>query len=109
MSGATAVIDVLYSHPQTTENDRIALGYCRAILSGADATAVEESLAAGIVTQVVLDRIETLNKNLIDTAADQIQTSLIEKELLKRLMHLKFHQDKTAQIIQLRALGIGVR
>jgi hypothetical protein len=50
VSDATAVIDVLYSHPQATEKDRIALGHCRAILSGADATAVEESLAAGIVT-----------------------------------------------------------
>ena len=107
VSGAMAVICALYSHPQATEKDRIALEHCRAILSGPDAMAVEESLTAGIVTQAVLDKIEMLNKELVDTAVDHIQTSLIEKELLKQLMHLKFHQDKTAQIIQLRALGIG--
>lgn len=57
-------IEALMILPQATDKDKQALDRIKLLLHGKEAQGIEQELAAGIVRQDTLDRIEKLDKNL---------------------------------------------
>ena len=55
---------------------------------------IERSLAEAVVRQEVLDKIEKLNKDLVDTAVAHLTTDAIVKEFLKKLTYYQIEQNK---------------
>lgn len=102
------VVESLTIIPNATEEDKQGLGLCKQILMGIDVVLIEKSLSDGIVSKELLDRIERLNKQLVDTAVEHIKTDALVKEFLKRLSYLKIEQDKQGALMRLKALKIPV-
>lgn len=107
VNGVLGIIELLSVHPMATDEDRQALAQCKAILNGYEVVSVEESLLNGVVTDEVLDKIEKLNKRIVDNIVEHIKTDALTKELLRRLCYLKIEQDKSADEMRLSALRIS--
>jgi len=101
-------IDVLILNPNITEKDKRGLQLCKMLLNSKDVQDVEKSLNEGIVNQGVLDKIEKLNKDLVDVAVEQLQTEAIVKEFWKQLAHIKIERDKQAEVDRLNILKINI-
>ena len=69
--------------------------------------AIEEGLSSGIVTDDILDRIENLNKKLVDTIVERIKTDELVKDFLKRLYYLIIEREKNAEKMRLNMLRIS--
>ena len=78
------------------------------LLKGQDAQEIERSLSEGIVKKETLDKIEKLNKDLIDMVVDHINTNHLAKEILKKLSYYQIEQNKQAEMMRLQALNISV-
>ena len=92
--------------PQTTDEDKRVIDMVKSLLKGQDAQEIERSLFEGIVKKETLDKIEKLNKDLIDMVVDYINTSLQAKEILKKLFYYQIEQNKQAEMMRLEALQI---
>lgn len=103
-----AFIVALITMPEATDEDKLVLDRVKLMLHGKDAQDVEKDLAVGTVSKSTLDKIEKLNKDIADVAVEQLKTDAVVKEFLKRLTHLKLEQDKNAEELRLRALGISI-
>lgn len=108
INGLLGMIEGLALLPGATEDDRHGLAQCRLILSGQDVNDVEKSLSEGTVSQDVLDKIEHLNKRLVDVAIESIKTDDLMKEFLKRMTYLRIEQDKQGAMVRLNLLKIPV-
>jgi hypothetical protein len=108
INGLLGIIEGLALLPGATEDDRQGLALCRLILNGQDVNDVEKSLSEGTVSQDILDKIEHLNKRLVDVAIENIKTDVLMKEFLKRLSYLKIEQDKQGALMRLNLLKIPV-
>lgn len=108
INGLLGMIEGLALLPGATEDDRQGLTMCRLILNGQDVNDVEKSLSEGTVSQEVLDKIEHINKRLVDVAIENIRTDAMMKEFLKRLSYLKIEQDKQGALMRLNLLKISV-
>lgn len=95
-------------HPQATDKDKQALDLIKLLLHGKEAQWIEQELAAGIVRQDTLDRIEKLDKNLTDLAVEQMTVAPLVKEFLKRLTYYQIEQNKREAVMKLNDLRIGV-
>lgn len=102
------VIEGLMLLPATTEADRRGLSLCASILYDKIVSEVERELSERSISSVLLDRIEKLEKDLIDVAVEIIQTDAIFKELLKRMAYLRIEQDKQGAVLRLSLLNISV-
>ena len=76
-------------------------------MSGDEVDAIEEGLSSGIVTDDILDRIENLNKKLVDTIVERIKTDELVKDFLKRLYYLIIEREKNAEKMRLNMLRIS--
>lgn len=94
--------------PQLSEADRQGLGLIKALFSGKDVQEIERDLANGIIKQSTLDKIEMLNKNVIDIAIDHFDSNPVVKEFLKQLCYMKVESDKTMEMMRLASLGVLV-
>ena len=56
----------------------------------------------------MLDKIEKLNKDLVDVAVEHLQTNAIVKEFWKQLAHIKIERDKQAEADRLNILKINI-
>lgn len=108
VNGVLGIIEFLSVQPMTTEDDRQALAQCKTILNGYEVGVVEESLSNGVVTSEVLNKIETLNKRLINIIVEHIKTEALVKEFLRKLAYLKTEQDRQAEESRLSVLKIPV-
>ena len=108
INGLLGMIEGLSLLPGTTDDDKQGLTLCRLILSGQDVNDVEKSLSEGTVSQEVLDKIEHINKRLVDVAIENIKTDTLMKEFLKRLSYFKIEQDKQGALMRLNLLKIPV-
>ena len=107
VNSVSGIMDFLSMPPMATDEDRKALAQCKVILNGNDVGSVEKSLSNGVVTDDVLDKIEMLNKRLVDTVVEHIKTDAVAKECLKRLCYLIIKQDKSAEEVRLSVLRIS--
>ena len=103
-----ALIVALIALPEVPYEDKQVLDRLKLMLHCKDAQDVEKDLAEGTVSKSTLDKIEKLNKDIADVAVEQLKTDAVVKEFLKRLTHLKLEQDKKAEELRLRALGISI-
>lgn len=101
-------IEALMILPQATNQDRQALDQIKLLLHGKDAKEIEQELAAGIVKQDTLDRIEKLNKDLTDLAVEQMNVAPMVKEFLKRLTYYQIEQNKRDAKVKLSELKIAI-
>ena len=103
-----AFIVALITMPEATNEDKQVLDRVKMMLHGKDAQDVEKDLAVGTVSKSTLDKIEKLYKDIADVAVEQLKTDAMVKEFLKRLTHLKIEQDKKAEELRLKILGISI-
>lgn len=108
INGLLGIIEGLTLLPGATEDDKQGLTLCRLILNGQDVNDIEKILSEGTVSQEVLDKIEFINKRLVDVAVENIRTDALMKEFLKRLSYLKIEQDKQSALMRLNLLKIPV-
>lgn len=104
-----ALIAALIVLPYVTDEDKQVLDRVKLMLHDKDAQDVEKDLARGTVSKRTLDKIEKLNKDIVDVAVEQLKTDAVVKEFLKRLAHLKIEQDKKAEKLKLETLNINIK
>ena len=72
----------------------------------ADTSLHERCLAEADVKQEVLDKIEKLNKDLVDTMSEYLSTDVVVKVFLKKLTHYQIEQNKLLAEIELKDLQL---
>lgn len=102
------LVNGLIMNPNITEADKRGLHLCQMLLNGKDVQDIEKSLNEGIVNQGVLDKIEKLNKDLVEVAIEYFHTEAIVKEFWKQLAHIKIERDKQAEADRLNILKINI-
>ena len=95
-------------NPQASDDDKRGLERCLNILNGRDVKDVEEALHVGNVDKGVLDKIEKLDKALIDEAVEHLHTGVIIKEFWRTLSYLKIAQEKQNAEIRLNLLKLPI-
>ena len=101
-----SVVGVMENHPCATDEDKKGLERIKKLLQGREAVEIERSLAAAVVKQDVLDKIEKLNKDLVDMAIEHLTTDVVVKEFLKQLTYYQIDQNKRLAEIRLKDLRL---
>lgn len=96
------------ARPEAIDEDKKGLESIMAILNGQDVKDVEQDLAAGVVKQSTLDKIEKLDKDLVDFCLDHIQINPLVREFWKQMLQIKIEHDKASEVERLSALKIPV-
>lgn len=102
------VVAGLMARSEVTEEDKRGLDGIKMILNGRDAADVERDLAARVVKQSTLYKIEKLNKDLADTCLEHIQMNPLVREFWKQMAHIKIERDKVGEQERLAVLQIPV-
>ena len=76
------------------------------LLHGREALEIERRLAEADVKQDVLDKIEKLDKDLVDMAIEHPSTDAVVKEFLKKLSYYQIEQNKRLSEIRLKDLQL---
>lgn len=103
-----SVVATLEIQPQATDTDKQGFDALKLLLNSKDVHDVENDLSNGVVSQATLDKIEKLNKDLGDIAIDHLDANPLWKHFLKQLYSMKVENDKTAEMMRLKALHIPV-
>lgn len=106
--GMKGIIDGLMLSPMATENDKNGLSLCKSILDSQDVKVVEDSLAKGVVSKDLIQKIEKLDKDFVNTIIDHIQTNAIVKEFWRLLAYLRIDQEMKGAVDRLSMLGIKI-
>ena len=101
-----SLVGAMEKHPAATNEDKEGFDQIKMLLHGWEALEIERSLAEGNVKQEVLDKIEKLNKDLVDVAISLLKTDAIVKEFLKRLSYYQIEQNKCLAEIRLKDLKL---
>ena len=102
------VVVRLMASPEARGEDLEVLEEIKMMLNGHNVQDVERELAAGVVRNSTLDKIERLNKDLADTCLEHIQMNPLVREFWKQLSHIKIERDKASEKERLAALQIPV-
>ena len=102
------VVAGLMARPEATEEDKRGLECIRLTLCGRDVADVERDLAAGVVKRSTLDKIEKLNKDLVDACLEYVQMNPLVREFWKQMAHIKIERDKAGEQERLAALEIPI-
>lgn len=97
---------MMENHPSATEEDKKGFDQIKKLLHGMDVLQIERSLAEADVKQEVLDKIEKLNKDLVDTTIEHLATDAIVKVFLKKLTYYQIEQNKRLAEIRLKDLQL---
>lgn len=76
------------------------------LFHGRVALEIERNLAEADVKQDVLDKIEKLNKDLVDMAIEHLETNAVVKEFLNKLSYYQIEQNKRLAEIRLKDLQL---
>lgn len=76
------------------------------MLQGRAAQEIELSLAEADVKQDVLDKIERLNKDLVDMAIEHLSTDEVVEKFLKKFSYYQIEQNKHLAEVRLKDLQI---
>ncbi len=106
IGGLISLVGVMENHPSATDEDKKGLSQIKMVLHGREAFEIERSLAEADVKQDVLDKIEKLNKDLVDMAIEHLSTDAVVKEFLKSLSYYQIEQNKRLAEIKLKDLQI---
>ena len=102
------VIAGLVTRPEATHEDKEALEDIKMTLTCRDAADVERDLAAGIIKKSTLDKIEKINRDLVDTCLAHIRMNPLVREFWKQMAHIKIERDKVSEQGRLAVLQIPV-
>ena len=106
VGGLLSLVGAMENHPSATDDDKKGLSQIKMLLHGREALEIERSLAEADVKQDVLNKIEKLNKDLVDMAIEHLSTDAVVKEFLKRLSYYQIEQNKRMAEIKLKDLQI---
>lgn len=67
---------------------------------------IERRLAEADIKQVILDKIEKLDKDLVDIAIGHLSTDIVVKEFLMKLSYHRIERDKRVAEIRLNDLQL---
>ena len=104
--GLLRLVGAMENHPFATDEDRKGFEQIKMLLHGGEAREIERSLAEGDDKQDVLDRIEKLNKDLVDMAIGHLTTDAVVKEFLKMLTYYQIELNKRLAEIRLKDLQL---
>lgn len=102
------LVSILMTSPEASEDDKRGLEKCQLILNGKDVQWTEGNLSNGVVNRELLEKIEKLNRDLVDEAMEHLKTDFLAKEFLRQLTYLKIAQDKKAEEMRLGLLKIKI-
>lgn len=102
------LVSILMTSPEASEDDKRGLEKCQLILNGKDVQWIEGNLSNGVVNRELLEKIEKLNRDLVDEAVEHLKTDFLAKEFLRQLTYLKIAQDKKAEEMRLGLLKIKI-
>lgn len=106
IGGLISLVGAMESHLSATDEDKKGLSQIKMVLCGKEALEIERSLAEADVKQDVLDKIEKLNKDLVDMAIEHLSTDAVVKEFLKKLSYYQIEQNKRLAEVRLKDLQI---
>ena len=100
------MVEAIENHPCATDEDKKGFEQIKKLLIGQEALEIERSLAEADVKQDVLDKIEKLNKNLVDMVIAHLTKDAVVKEFLKKLTYYQIEQNKRLAELRLNELQI---
>lgn len=106
IEGLLGFITTLIVLPQATDEDKRAFDQIKLILKGKDAKEIEQNLASGIVNNDTLERIEKLDKDLVDLTVEHLTAAPLVKLFLKQLSYRRIEQNKRETIMKLHELQL---
>lgn len=108
ISTAKDEVDTLLASPSATAQDKYYLIQFREKLTSRDVIDVEKDLTEGKVKVSTINKIDKLNKDLIDIAWDHFLDSPYLRQSLKGMAHLQEDLLKNAAIQRLKILQIPI-
>ena len=108
VSGLISTIDSFVADTSATDNDKRILLLFREILIGRDVIEVENDLSNRHIHKSTLDKIEKIDKDMVDIATENTLTSPIVKIFIKTLFHQLVNSLKEETIEQLKVLQIPI-
>lgn len=106
ISGLLSLVVAMENHPSATDGDKKGFEKINMLLHGREVLEIERSLAEADIKQDVLDKIEKLNKDLVDMAIEHLTTEAVVKEFLKKLTYYQIEQNKRLAEIRLKDLQL---
>lgn len=106
IGGLISLVGAMENHPSVTDEDMLGLSQIKMLLHGREALEIERSLAEADVKQDVLDKIEKLNKDLVNMAIEHLSTGVVVKEFLKNLTYSQIEQNRRLAEIRLKDLKL---
>ena len=106
IGGLLNLVGAMENHPSVSDEDKRGFGQIKMLLHGREALEIERSLAEKEIKQDVLDKIEKLNKDLVDMAIEHLTTDAVVKEFLKKLTYYQIEQNKHLAEIRLKDLQL---
>ena len=98
--------------PQATEDYKKDLEKVKVILCGKDVEDIKKNLAdgtkSGVLKKGTIEKVEKLDKDLVDFALERISIDLFWKEFLRQLTIIRIEQAKDATITRLNEFHIPV-
>ena len=101
-----SMVGAMEDHPFATDEDKKGFWLIKMLLHGREALEIERSLAEADVKKDVLDKIEKLDKDLMDMAIAHLSTDAIVKVFLKKLSYYQIEQNKRLAEIRLKDLQL---
>ena len=108
INGLFGYMETLIILPQATDEDKRVLNQIKMVLCGKDAKEIEQDLAAGVIKQETIDKIEKLDKDLTDMAVEHLTAAPLVKEFLRRLIDCQIERNKQDTLIRLQILRIPI-
>lgn len=106
IGGLWSIVEAMMNHPSATEKDKKGFGQIKMLLHGKDAIEIERRLAVADVKQDILDKIEKLDKDLVDKAMEHLSTDVLVKEFLKNLSYCQISLNKRLTEVRLKDLQV---
>ncbi len=104
--GILGIIAVMEKHPSATDEDKRGFDQIKMLLHGRETLEIERSLIEADIKQDVLDKIEKLNKDLVNMAIEHLTSDALVKEFLKKLSYYQIEQNKRLAEIRLKDLQL---
>lgn len=106
INGLLCLVEAMEHHPSATNEDKKGFDQIKLLLHGREAHEIERRLAEADVKKDVLNKIEKLNKDLVDMAIEHLTTVAVVKEFLKKLTYYQIEQNKRLAEIRLKDLQL---
>ncbi len=106
IGGLWSIVEAMMNHPSATENDKKGFDRIKMLLHGKNALEIECRLANADVNKDILDKIEKLNKDLVDIAIEHLETDIVVKDFLKKLSYHQIEYNKRLAEIRLNDLQL---